>query len=235
MCFSFSKISQSSRWNWDGERIVHDSIVPSSRPPVGHKDGNYDIDVREFLVNERNVVMRRTLEVDIKKFISKLPNASWDLFRSRDSGSFDLRAQIISEFVSRKIEYLQSDPTWARKSQATLIKELGDAFVKKDLKAIENLAKKGDFWIGQIFSEFEIVRFSQVKPYFSTYLPQSHLQVHPAEKKENEYVLKITSWGDPEFSILYLYIEKGIYGWEWSKIVLSNPEIECQVNNFDDT
>jgi len=109
MCFSFSKISQSSKWNWDGERIVHDSIVPSSRPPIGHKDGNYDIDVREFLVNERNVVMRRTLEVDIKKFIAKLPNASWDLFRSRDTGSFDFRAQIISEFVSRKIEYLQSD------------------------------------------------------------------------------------------------------------------------------
>ena len=109
MCFSFSKISQSSKWNWDGERIVHDSIVPSSRPPIGHKDGNYDIDVREFLITERNVVMRRTLEVDIKKFIAKLPGASWDLFRSRDTGSFDFRAQIISEFVSRKIDYLQSD------------------------------------------------------------------------------------------------------------------------------
>lgn len=109
MCFSFSKISQSSKWNWDGERIVHDSIVPSSRPPIGHKDGNYDIDVREFLITERNVVMRRTLEVDIKKFIAKLPGASWDLFRSRDTGSFDFRAQIISEFVSGKIEYLQSD------------------------------------------------------------------------------------------------------------------------------
>ena len=139
------------------------------------------------------------------------------------------------DLAELRIEYLQSDPTWARKSQATLIKELGDAFVKKDLKAIENLAKKGDFWIGQIFSEFEIVRFSQVKPYFSTYLPQSHLQVHPAEKKENEYVLKITSWGDPEFSILYLYIEKGVFGWEWSKVILSNPEIEYQVNSLNNS
>lgn len=109
MCFSFSKVSQSAKWNWDGERIVHDSIVPSSRPPVGHSDGNYDIDVREFLVNERNVVMRRTLEVDIKKFMAKLPHASWDLFRSRDPGSFDFRAHIIAEFVSQRIQYLQSD------------------------------------------------------------------------------------------------------------------------------
>lgn len=48
MCFSFSKVYQSSRWNWDGDRIVHESIIPSSRPPVGHNGGNYDIDVREF-------------------------------------------------------------------------------------------------------------------------------------------------------------------------------------------
>lgn len=109
MCFSFSKVHQSSKWNWDGERIVHDSIVPSSRPPVGHNDGNYDVDVREFLVSERNVVMRRTLEIDIRKFISKLPDASWEFFRSRDPGSFDFRAHIIAEYVSNKIEYLRSN------------------------------------------------------------------------------------------------------------------------------
>ena len=96
-------------WQDLQSRDLQDSKVPSSRPPVGHSDGNYDIDVREFLVNERNVVMRRTLEVDIKKFIAKLPHASWDLFRSRDPGSFDFRAHIIAEFVSQKIQYLQSD------------------------------------------------------------------------------------------------------------------------------
>lgn len=111
MCLSFSKVYQTSSWNWDGERIIHDSIVPSSRPPVAHRKGNYDIDVREFLVSERNVVMRRTLETDIKKFISelKLPNASWDFFRSRDPGSFDFRANIISEFVSSAIKYLPTN------------------------------------------------------------------------------------------------------------------------------
>jgi tetratricopeptide (TPR) repeat protein len=139
------------------------------------------------------------------------------------------------DLAELRIEYLQSDPTWARKNAAILIKELRDAFEKKDLKTIESLAKKGDFWTGQMFSEFDIVSFSQIVQYFSTYLTQSPLQVHPAQKRENEYILKITSWGDPDFSTLYLYIVKGIYGWEWSKIVLSNPEIECQANNFGDT
>ncbi|NLJ48486.1 MAG: tetratricopeptide repeat protein [Candidatus Atribacteria bacterium] len=139
------------------------------------------------------------------------------------------------DLAELRIEYLQANPTWARDNPAHLIKELRDAFAKKDLQAIEKLAKKGDFWAGQMFSEFEIVRFSQILQYFSTYLNQSNLQFHPAEKRENEYILKITSWGDPDFSILYLSIEKGIYGWEWSKVVLSNPEIEYQVNNFNNT
>jgi hypothetical protein len=109
MCFSFSKVHHSSKWNWDGERIVHDSIVPSSRPPVGKKDGNYDIDVREFLVSERNVVMKRTLEKDVKKFISKLPGANWELFCARTPGSFDYRAYIITEYVSQHIAYFQTN------------------------------------------------------------------------------------------------------------------------------
>ena len=138
------------------------------------------------------------------------------------------------DLAELRTEYLQSDPVWARKSPAVLIKELGEAFSKKNLKAIESLAKKGDFWTGQIYSDFEIVRFSQISQYFATYLPKSRLQVHPAEKKGNEYILKITSWGDPDFSILYLTIEKGIYGWEWSKIVLSNPDLENQVENTSD-
>jgi hypothetical protein len=67
--------------------------------------GWYDIDVREFLVSEDNAIMRRTLERDIRKFIEKLEGASWELFVSHDSGSFDLRAYVITEFVSKKIEY----------------------------------------------------------------------------------------------------------------------------------
>jgi hypothetical protein len=105
MCFANSRVNGLRRWNWDGERIIHDSIVPSSRPVVMKQTGGYDIDVREFLVTRDNAIMRRTLEGDLRKFIGKLEGASWELFVSRDPGSFDLRAYVITEFVSQKIEY----------------------------------------------------------------------------------------------------------------------------------
>lgn len=105
MCFANSRVNGLRRWNWDGERIIHDSIVPSSRPVVMQQTGGYDIDVREFLVSKDNAIMRRTLEGDIRKFIEKLDGASWELFLSRQPGSFDLRAYVITEFVSKKVEY----------------------------------------------------------------------------------------------------------------------------------
>ena len=105
MCFSTSRVHKLRYWNWDGERIIHDSIVPSSRPPIGRQRGNYDIDVREFLVTERNAVMRRTLEIDLRKYVEKLPGANWSLFNSRQSGAFDHRSHIVAEFVAEKIAY----------------------------------------------------------------------------------------------------------------------------------
>ena len=108
MCFSSSRISRLRRWNWDGERIIHESIVPSSRPVVMQQKGWYDIDVREFLVSENNAIMRRTLQNDVKKFIEKFEGASWELFLSRNPGSFDLRSYVITQFVSEKIEYRES-------------------------------------------------------------------------------------------------------------------------------
>jgi hypothetical protein len=98
-------IRWSRKWNWDGDRILHEEIVPSSRPPIGRKSGAYDIDVREFLVTERNAVMRRTLEKDIHTFISNTPKASLALFTSRRSGSFDHRADMIAAYVGDKIAY----------------------------------------------------------------------------------------------------------------------------------
>jgi hypothetical protein len=64
MCFTLAKILPHDRWNWDGDRIVHECIVPSSRPVPGYllKKSSYDIDVREFLVTERNEVMRRNAQ-----------------------------------------------------------------------------------------------------------------------------------------------------------------------------
>jgi hypothetical protein len=107
MCFTLSKIAPHDRWNWDGDHIIHECIVPASRPVPGYprKKPAYDIDVREFLVSERNEVMRKTLREDIKKFVLATRGADWGLFQSRAEGSFDHRAHLIAEFVSEKIKY----------------------------------------------------------------------------------------------------------------------------------
>ena len=107
MCFTLSIIAPHDRWNWDGDRILHECIVPASRPVPGYsqKKSSYDIDVREFLVTERNEVMRKTLKEDIKSFVQSTPGADWGLFQSRAEGSFDHRAHLIAAFVSEKIAY----------------------------------------------------------------------------------------------------------------------------------
>src|SRR5512139_2691652 len=107
MCFTLSIIAPHGRWNWDGDHIIHECIVPASRPVPGYppKKSSYDIDVREFLVSERNEVMRKTLREDIKSFVQTTPGADWELFQSRSEGSFDHRAHLITAFVSEKITY----------------------------------------------------------------------------------------------------------------------------------
>jgi probable HAF family extracellular repeat protein len=50
MCFSNSRVKRLRRWNWGGERIIHESIVPSSRPVVIQQKGWYDINVRSFIL-----------------------------------------------------------------------------------------------------------------------------------------------------------------------------------------
>jgi hypothetical protein len=46
------------------------------------------------------------------------------------------------------------------------------------------------------------------------------------EKKNNDLVLRLENWGDPDYNILYLVIEEGIYGWEWKGIILSSTSLE---------
>lgn len=109
MCYSPSKVHKTTAWNWDGEHVVEDPIVPSSRPPVGKRTGGYEIDVRQFLTSEHNVVMRHTLEYHLKPFIADLRGGSWELFNSRRPGAFDFRAHTIAEFVSREIQYVRTN------------------------------------------------------------------------------------------------------------------------------
>lgn len=106
MCLQTTNIKGLSNWNWEGDQIVHDCIVPSSRPVVGIPGKRkYDIDVREFLVTERNEIMKRTIREDIKKHVLSQPGGDWEFFGSRREGSFDYRADVIRTYVSETISY----------------------------------------------------------------------------------------------------------------------------------
>jgi hypothetical protein len=106
MCLETTNIIGLSNWNWEGDHIVHECIVPSSRPVVGFQGNRkYDIDVREFLVTERNEIMKKTIHEDIKTHLLSQPGGDWEFFVSRKTGSFDYRADVIRTFVSETISY----------------------------------------------------------------------------------------------------------------------------------
>jgi tetratricopeptide (TPR) repeat protein len=127
-----------------------------------------------------------------------------------------------------RIQYLTEKPSGAQKTPQALAEKLTQAFEKRDLGALEKLAKKGDFWAGVIFSEFDIDTFAKTRTYFARYLKSSPgLRVNRTpEKKNNDLVLRLENWGDPDYNILYLVIEEGIYGWEWKGIILSSTSLE---------
>ena len=93
MCLHHPVIANLSQWNWDGDRIVFDSIVPSSRLPIGRKGGaQYDIDVREFLVTENNAIMKRTLKEDMVDFMKK---------RAIDPDKFSQRSKLFTTSLKK--------------------------------------------------------------------------------------------------------------------------------------
>ncbi len=106
MCLIESPIKNLSRWNWDGDVIIRESVVPSSRPVVGSHSmkKQYEIDVREFLVTEDNAVMRRTLSEDIPAFLRQA-GGDLGLLQSRARGAFDYRANTIAAFVATEVKY----------------------------------------------------------------------------------------------------------------------------------
>ena len=87
----------------------------------GHQ---YDIDVREFLITSRNEVIRRTLDEKIRKFVKDRVIGGWEKFQSRDEGSFDFRANVIKDFVSRRISYepTQKQDPWQFPDETLAVK-----------------------------------------------------------------------------------------------------------------
>ena len=70
MCLQ-NTVIYSPRWNWDGDRIVPETIVPSGRPVVGGRK-QYLADVRVYLANGQNAVLRRSISRDVQKLVRRL-------------------------------------------------------------------------------------------------------------------------------------------------------------------
>jgi hypothetical protein len=105
MCFTNPNLKNLHHWNWDGDVIIHDSIVPASRWVPGYSESRqYDIDIREFLISDRNELIKRTLQADIKQYLARI-GGSWDRFTAREQGAFDYRVDIITAWVSENIRY----------------------------------------------------------------------------------------------------------------------------------
>ncbi len=103
MCFAPSNIRDLSKWNWDGDVIIHQPVVPSGRCAVGSRKG-YDIDVREYLTSSRNAVMERVIREKIPRYLRK-NGGSVTRFQARRAGSFDYRAAAVTNFVADTIAY----------------------------------------------------------------------------------------------------------------------------------
>ena len=124
MCFSQSAIIGLNSYNWDGDRIDFDPIVPSHRAVVGKSSKTYQLDVREFLTGDYNAVMRKTIEEDVKRFGLSV-GADMGLFSKRGEGGFDYRASLISQFVGHTIHYRtrkHNDP-WRFPEETLMINE----------------------------------------------------------------------------------------------------------------
>lgn len=93
MCFASSNVINLERWNWDGDVIVHQPIVPSGRRVVGVRSKrSYNIDVREYLTSTHNAVIVQVVRERIPRYLRKF-GGSVARFAARKRGSFDYRLQ----------------------------------------------------------------------------------------------------------------------------------------------
>ena len=60
MCLQTSAVTPWHDWNWSGDDIVHEPIIPASRTIPATKR-RYPIDIREFLTTRNNAVVNQKL------------------------------------------------------------------------------------------------------------------------------------------------------------------------------
>jgi hypothetical protein len=104
MCLHHPLIGSLNSWNWDGDHIVFDAILPSGRPPIGRTKPQYPMDVRQYVATENNVVIRKAVQEEIAAFI-KTNGMNAALFAARKPTAFDYRAHVITNFVGQRIKY----------------------------------------------------------------------------------------------------------------------------------
>lgn len=133
-----------------------------------------------------------------------------------------------------RMVYLSTPPKERFRTKEELAVRLSEVFWKRNPEGLRKLAKKGDFWTGVNFSEFDVDDFEAAFSYLSEYLPKSSsLQVaQDLAFRDGGWVLRVDGWGDPEYDILYLVVDEGLYGWEWKGLILSSTALEtCSGEN----
>ena len=101
MCLQTSLVKPWDSWNWAGDEIVHQPIIPAART-IPNTRKRYPIDIREFLTTTDNAVVSEQLGT----VIASLPFSDQACFRSRSGGSFDFRADTLLQSF-RKLRHLR--------------------------------------------------------------------------------------------------------------------------------
>jgi hypothetical protein len=123
MCLAASNVRSAVQWNWDGDFIVHSPIIPASRevPGTGKR---YEIDIREYIANRDNAVIKRAID----HIAEGLSSSERGLFLSHKEGSFDFRMRKVTEYLAERVEYVQGSrrfDSWLFPEE-TLAKGSGD-------------------------------------------------------------------------------------------------------------
>ncbi len=106
MCLQISLVQPWNNWNWAGDEIVHQPIIPAART-IPNTKKRYSIDVREFLTTTDNAVVSEKL----RGIVNQLTADEQSHFRSHAQGSFDFRADTIRQSFNQLHHWRNANKT----------------------------------------------------------------------------------------------------------------------------
>ncbi|RFO97029.1 hypothetical protein DIC66_11120 [Rhodoferax lacus] len=104
MCLQQSRMTGIHQWNWDGDVILFDAVLPSGRPTIAPPHQPYAMDVRQYVATENNAVIRKTLVKEVAAYMHR-KSMSRARFTKRGKGAFDYRVHVLTNFVGERIRY----------------------------------------------------------------------------------------------------------------------------------